>query len=124
MTPRAQADATRAANTVRLMEWFGGKVDGEYKFQKLMFRDLGGGFCVKSLFQDPEMRKLYADYGDVELINQQQSLARKKDVITPWFGEWNEVNGTVWQQAVLGRFTPEQALQTSGEKWNALKKRS
>jgi multiple sugar transport system substrate-binding protein len=68
------------------------------------------------------MRKLYAEYGDVELIGQQQALARKKDVITPWFGEWNDVNGSSWQQAILGKVTPEQALKTSGDKWNALKK--
>lgn len=124
MTARAQADATRAANTVKLMEWFGGKADGQYTFQKLLFKDIGAGFGVKSLFQDPEMRKLYAEYGDVELIGQQQSLARKKDVITPWFGEWNDVNGASFQQAVLGKVTPEQALKTSGDKWNALKKQS
>ncbi|MBV8839384.1 MAG: extracellular solute-binding protein [Alphaproteobacteria bacterium] len=124
MTPRAQGDATRAANTVKLMEWFGGKADGQYTFQKLLFKDIGAGFGVKSLFQDPEMRKLYAEYGDVELIGQQQSLARKKDVITPWFGEWNDVNGSSFQQAVLGKVTPEQALKTSADKWNALKKQS
>ena len=44
MTPRAQADAERAAETVKLMEWFGGKADGEYKFQKLLFKDVGAGF--------------------------------------------------------------------------------
>ena len=75
------------------MEWFGGKADGEYKFQKLLFKDVGAGFGVKSLFQDPEMRAAYAAYGDVDLIGKQQSLARKKDVVTPWFGEWNDVNG-------------------------------
>jgi len=124
MTPRAQADPTRAANTVKLMEWFGGRADGDYTFQKLLFKDIGAGFGVKSLFKDPEMRKLYAAYGDVEIIGQQQGLARKKDVITPWFGEWNDVNGSAWQQAVLGKVTPEQALKTSADKWNTLKKQS
>ena len=51
MTPRAQADATRAEDTVKLMEWFGGKADGEYKFQKMLFKDVGSGFGVKSLFR-------------------------------------------------------------------------
>jgi multiple sugar transport system substrate-binding protein len=124
LTPRAQTDATRAANTVKLMEWFGGKADGDYTFQKLLFKDIGSGFGQKSLFQDPEIRKLYATYGDVEVIGKQQSLARKKDVITPWFGEWNDVNGAAWQQAILGKVTPEQALKTSADKWNALKKQS
>jgi multiple sugar transport system substrate-binding protein len=124
MTPRAQADAARAADTVKLMEWFGGKADGEYKFQKMIFKDVGSGFGVKSLFNDPEIRAAYSSYGDVDLIGKQQSLARKKDVVTPWFGEWNDVNGTAWQQAIMGKVTVEQALNTSAAKWTELKKQS
>jgi multiple sugar transport system substrate-binding protein len=122
MTARAQVDSARAADTVKLMEWFGGKADGEYRFQKMLFKDLGLGFGVKALFQDPEIRAGYASWGDADLIAQQQSLARKKDVITTWFGEWNDVNGTAWQQAILRKVTPEQALKTSADKWTALKK--
>jgi multiple sugar transport system substrate-binding protein len=122
MTPRAQADATRAANTVKLMEWFGGKADGEYKFQKLLFKDVGAGFGVKSLFNDPEIRAAYAAYGDVDIIGKQQSLALKKDIITPWFGEWNDFNGSAWQQAILGKVKAEEALKNSAAKWDALKK--
>jgi multiple sugar transport system substrate-binding protein len=124
MTPRAQADATRAENAVKLMEWFGGKADGEYKFQKMVFKDIGSGFGVKSLFNDPEIRAGYAAFGDVDLIGQQQALARKKDVVTPWFGEWNDANGTAWQQAIMGKVTVEQALNTSAARWNELKKQS
>jgi multiple sugar transport system substrate-binding protein len=124
MTPRAQADAQRAADTVKLMEWFGGKADGEYKFQKMLFKDVGSGFGQKSLFNDPEIRAGYAAYGEVDLIGKQQSLARKKDVITPWFGEWNDVNGTAWQQAIMGKVSVEQALNTSAAKWTELKKQS
>ena len=124
MTARAQADAGRAAETAKLMEWFGGKADGEYKFQKLLFKDVGAGFGVKSLFQDPEMRAAYAAYGDVDKIGEQQSLARKKDVVTPWFGEWQEVNGTAWQQALLDKTTPEDALHAAAAKWAELKKQS
>ena len=50
----------RAADTVKLMEWFGGKADGEYKFQKMLFKDVGAGFGVKSLFDDPEIAAAYA----------------------------------------------------------------
>jgi multiple sugar transport system substrate-binding protein len=124
LTPRAQADATRALNAVKLMEWFGGKADGEYRFQKILFKDVGAGFGVKSLFEDPEMRAAYAAYGDVDLIGKQQGLAKKKDVVTPWFGEWNDVNGAAWQQAILRRVTPEQALKSSAAKWTELKKQS
>ncbi|MGI9423506.1 MAG: ABC transporter substrate-binding protein [Hyphomicrobiaceae bacterium] len=124
MTPRAQANAERAANTVKLMEWFGGKADGKYTFQKLLFNDVGAGFGVKSLFEDPEMRAAYAAYGDVDLIGKQQDLARKKDVVTPWFGEWQEVNGSAWQEAILGKNSAEQALKKAATKWTELKRKS
>lgn len=124
MTGRGQAGAEHAADTVKLMEWFGGKADGEYKFQKLLFKDVGAGFGVKSLFDDPEMREAYKAYGDVETIKAQQNLARKKDVVTPWFGEWQDVNGAAWQQALLGKLTPEAALKKSADKWMDLKKQS
>ena len=124
MTPRAQADARRADETVQLMAWFGGKADGEYRFQKMLFKDVGSGFGVKSLFNDSEIRAAYASYGDVDLIGKQQSLARKKDVVTPWFGEWNDVNGTAWQQAIMGKVTVDQALAKSAAKWTELKKQS
>ncbi len=118
------AGHAKLESTVKLIEWFGGKADGEYGFQKLLFKDVGAGFGIKSLFQDPEMRAAYAAYGDVDLIGKQQSLARKKDVIAPWFGEWNDVNGTAWQEAILGKASAEQALKTSAAKWSELKKQA
>jgi multiple sugar transport system substrate-binding protein len=124
MTPRAQASPQHAADTVELMEWFGGKAEGKYTFQKLLFKDVGAGFGVKSLFDDPEMREAYKAYGDVDMIKKQQALARKKDVVTPWFGEWQEVNGAMWQQALLGKLSPEAAMKKSADKWMALKKQS
>ncbi|WP_274631098.1 ABC transporter substrate-binding protein [Arvimicrobium flavum] len=122
MTPGAQETEERAAAVVKLMEWFGGKANGEYVLQKLLFKDLGLGFATKSLFDDPEIRDGYSAFADVDLVSKQQSLARKKDVIAPWFGEWNDVNGTAWQRVILGQATPEEALKASGETWDKLKK--
>jgi len=122
LTSQARQDKARSAAAVQLMEWFGGKADGDYRFQKLLFLDVGAGFGVKSLFQDPEMRKAYEAFGDVDLIAQQQALAMKKDVVAPWFGEWNDLNGAAWQAAVVGKSTPEEALKRSADKWTELKK--
>jgi len=122
MTPGAQKDPARAADAVKLIEWFGGKVDGQYAFQKTLFLEIGAGFCTQPLYQDPQVRKSYETYGDPDLIQQQARLARKKDVVTPWFGEWNEVNGAAWQEAILQKATPEAALKRSAETWNKLKK--
>jgi multiple sugar transport system substrate-binding protein len=122
MTAQAQKDKARAENAVKLIEWFGGKADGAYAFQKLVFLDIGAGFCTKPLYRDADIIKAYSTYGDAALIEQQAGFARKKDVVTSWFGEWNEINGQAWQEAVLKKATPEEALKRSAEAWNRLKK--
>ena len=121
MATQAAADKERADNAAKLIEWFGGKSDGAYTFQKLLFLDIGAGFGVKSLFEDPEIRAKYNTYADVAIIQEQQALARKKDVVTPWFGDWNEVNGAAWQSAILGNVSRADALKKSGEEWDDLK---
>lgn len=121
MATQSKQDKQRAENTAKLIEWFGGKAKGEYKFQKLLFLDIGAGFGVKPLFDDPEIRASYAAYGDVDVIKAQQALAKKKDVVTPWFGEWSETNGTAWQSAILGNEDAATAVGKSAELWNELK---
>lgn len=122
MAAQAAADKNRAANAVKLIEWFGGKADGKYQFQKLLFNDLGSGFGVKELFKDPEVQANYAKYSDLSMYEAQQKLVRKKDVITRWFGEWDEVNGTAWQAAVLGKMSVADALKKSSDAWNDMRK--
>jgi len=122
LTSNAAKDKARAANAVKLIEWFGGKADGQYAFQKLMFTDIGSGFGVKSLFQDPDIKANYAKYSDIAMFEAQQKLARKKDVVSRWFGEWDEVNGTSWQVAILGKASVADALKKSAQAWNDLKK--
>src|SRR6056297_310094 len=121
MSSAAAADATRKANTAKLMEWFGGKANGEYKFQKLLFLDIGAGFGVEPLFDDPEVRAAYDSYGDVDMIQAQQALALKKDVVTPWFGEWNETNGSAWQSAIIGNTDAASAIKASSDLWTELR---
>ncbi len=122
MTAQAAADKARAANVAKFIEWFGGKADGQYTFQKLMFTDIGSGFGVKSLFQDPDIKASYAKYSDIAMFERQQRLARKKDVVSRWFGEWDEVNGTAWQSAIVGKSSVADALKKSSDAWNDLKK--
>ncbi len=122
MTPRAVANAERGQNTAKLIEWFGGKADGDYRFQKTVLKDLALGFGVKALYDDAEVRASLGSYGDVDLMAQQQTLAHKKDTIAPWFGEWNDSFGTAWQQAITGKTSVEAALKLSATKWAELKK--
>jgi multiple sugar transport system substrate-binding protein len=122
MSAQAAADKTRAANAAKLIEWFGGKAGSQYQFQKMLFADLGTGFGVKQLFKDPEVQASYKKYSDIAMFEKQQQLVRKKDVITRWFGEWDEVNGTAWQSAVLGKSTVAAALKKSSDAWSDMRK--
>ena len=124
MSAQAAADKTRAANAARLIEWFGGKADGKYQFQKMLFNDIGSGFGVKELFKDPAILASYQKYSDLAMYEKQQQLVKKKDVITRWFGEWDEVNGTAWQSAVVGKTSVADALKKSAQAWNQLKKQA
>ena len=122
MTPQAAADKQRAANAVKLIEWFGGKAEGKYQFQKMMFMDIGSGFGVKELFRDNDVKAAYAKYSDIVIYEKQQQLARKKDVISRWFAEWDEVNGTAWQSAIIGKSSVADALNKSSTAWNDMRK--
>ncbi|MEZ5659234.1 MAG: sugar ABC transporter substrate-binding protein [Burkholderiaceae bacterium] len=124
LSAQAAANKERAANAVKLIEWFGGKAQDEYRFQKLLFQDVGAGFCTRPLFDDAEVKAGYNAFSNVDVYREQQGMARKKDVVARWFGEWNEVNGTAWQSAILGKSSVQQALKTSAASWDELKKQS
>lgn len=124
MSAQAAADKTRAANAAKLIEWFGGKADGKYQFQKMLFSDIGTGFGAKELFKDPAIVSSYQKYSDLAMFEKQQQLVKKKDVISRWFGEWDEVNGTAWQSAVVGKSSVADALKKSAQAWNQLKKQA
>ena len=124
MSAQAAANKASAANAAKLIEWFGGRADGKYQFQKIVFLDVGAGFAVKPLFKDPEIRASYQKYSDIDLYEKQQALAQKKDVVSRWFGEWDEVNGSAWQAAILRKASIEDALRKSADSWNTLRKQT
>jgi multiple sugar transport system substrate-binding protein len=122
LTKHGAGDRKRAAAAAKFIEWFGGKAKGEYKFQKILYTDLFGGFVVKPLLGDPELQNAMKPYADLTMVSQQFNLAKKKDVMSAWFGEWNEANGRLWQSAILRKDTPEAALRKSADGWTRLKK--
>jgi multiple sugar transport system substrate-binding protein len=58
------------------------------------------------------------------MYEKQQKLAQKKDVVARWFGEWDEINGTAWQSAILGKSSVADALKKSAQTWNDLRKQA
>lgn len=121
MSAAAAADKQQAELTAKLIEWFGGRANGEYKFQKYLFTDIGAGFGVKPLFDDADVQAAYNSYTDVNIIKAQQALAKKSDVFTPWYGEWMETNASAWQSAIVGKSSVEDAMNKAGSAWDDLK---
>jgi multiple sugar transport system substrate-binding protein len=123
LTPHARADKARQASVMKLMEWFGGKIENQYVFQKMLLLDVGVPFCTASLMQDKDVLAFYDKWAGGEgTIVKQAGMAVTKDVISPWFGEWNETNNQAWQTIFLNKSTPATGLAASGDKWNELKK--
>jgi multiple sugar transport system substrate-binding protein len=124
LTPGAKADPVRRANAVKFIEFFGGKDStGGYRFQKLLLTDLGLPFCTLPLAADADVKAFWDKWaGGDGVIAQQASSALKKDVITPWFSEWNETSNTAWQSVLLDRATPEAATRAMADKWRELSK--
>ena len=68
--------------------------------------------------------KTYNTFSDIKMYEKQQALAQKKDVVSPWFGEWDEVNGTAFQAAVVGKSSIADAPKRSADTWNKLRRRA
>jgi len=124
MTPGAKADRARRERAVRFMEFFGGRdTAGNYSMQKMLLTDIGLPSCALPLALDPDVVNFWERWaGGGAIIAQQSTLARKKDVISPWFGEWVETSNQAWQTVCLGRAEPEAAMRTAAAKWTELRR--
>ena len=124
MTPGAKANSARRANATKFIEFFGGKdATGAYTMQKLLLTDVGLPFCTTPLSADPVVKAFWEKWaGGGDVIAQQAASAVKKDVIAPWFGEWNETSNAAWQSVFLNRAAPEAATRAMAQKWNELRR--
>ncbi len=126
LTPGAKSNRPRRERAVRFIEFFGGRdTEGKYSMQKLLLTDVGLPFCTVPLSRDPEVQGFWtrwAGEGGGAVISAQSAQARKKDVISPWFGEWVETANQVWQGVCLGRAEPEAAMRTAAAKWTELRR--
>ncbi len=124
MTPAAKADRARRERAVKFIEYFGGRdTRGKYSLQEMLLLDVGLPSCALPLTEDQEVKTFWERWaGGGDIIARQSMSARKKDVISPWFGEWVETSNQAWQSVCLGRATPEAAMAALGNKWNELKR--
>ncbi len=124
MTPGAKQDRARRERAARFMEFFGGRdTGGNYSMQKLLLTDVGLPSCALPVNNDPEVSAFWDRWaGGGAVIAQQAMLARKKDTISPWFGEWVETSNQAWQAVCLGRAEPEAGMRTAAAKWTDLRR--
>ncbi len=124
LTPAAKADRARRERAVKFIEYFGGRdTKGNYSLQEMLLLDVGLPSCALPLAEDAEVKTFWTRWaGGGAIVAEQAMKARKKDVISPWFGEWVESSNQAWQSVCLGRATPEAALAGLGTKWNELKR--
>ncbi len=124
MTPGARQDRARRERALRFMEFFGGRdTAGNYSMQKLLLTDVGLPSCAMPVNNDPEVAAFWDRWaGGGAVIAQQATLARKKDTISPWFGEWVETSNQAWQAVCLGRAEPEAGMRTAAAKWTELRR--
>jgi multiple sugar transport system substrate-binding protein len=122
LSAATQRNAAKAANAVKLIEWFGGKAMDSYTFQKMIILDLGLPYCTKPLDNDADIVAFYDKFaGGNDVIRRQAAQTRKKDVVTTWFGEWNDVNIQATQKAILNQISVVAALNESAQTWERLR---
>jgi multiple sugar transport system substrate-binding protein len=105
----------------KFIEYFAGETDGEYVVAKRWALESGLGFGQKPLFDDPEVRNSLSQWMDLDVRQEQLESARAQRY-TSWYGIWDEDFRREYASAMSGEISAEDALATSAERWNELKK--
>jgi multiple sugar transport system substrate-binding protein len=112
-------DAVAAA--CKFLDYFGGKTDDVYVVQKRWALELGLGFAVLPLYDDPEVAASINQWGDVGLEKDQATLAQTKQALTIWWNAWDPFAREQIQNAVSGAATPSEALKAMADQWAQLR---
>jgi len=122
LTKDAVAGGPDALNAAwKFLQYFGAKTDGKYTVVKRWALEKGLGFAQLPLYDDAEVAAAINKWGNVELEREQAKVARVKEGLTPWWGQWDIYARGQIHDAVLGTITPEEALKNMADKWAELK---
>ncbi len=110
-----------------LIEFMGGEttVDGTkaYHIARRWAIENGLGFSVLSLWNDPEVNKVFSNMGNTEVMKAQKEKAKSKEGISaPWFAEWISLVRTEVQKAIIGEEKTSSVLDTIKKQWVDLKR--
>ncbi|MGH7266013.1 MAG: ABC transporter substrate-binding protein [Candidatus Rokuibacteriota bacterium] len=117
--PKRGKDAMTAA--WNFLEYFGGKVDGEYRVTKRWSLEKGLGFAPTALFADRDIRAAFGKWADVDMLQKQADLARVKEGMTSYYGTWDVFSRAELHKAYLGQQKPAETLANMAKKWEELK---
>ena len=107
----------------KFINYFGGKVDGQYNVVKKWSLEKGLGFAQLPLYNDPEVISAINQWGNVEVEEEQAKFARAKQGMTPFYGTWDIFMREQINKALLKDVSIEDALSASTKYWNELKKK-
>lgn len=117
--PKRGKDAMTAA--WNFLDYFGGKIDGEYRVTKRWSLEKGLGFAQTALFGDKEIRTAFGKWADVDMLQKQADLARAKEGMTSYYGTWDVFSRAELHKAYLGQQKPAESLANMAKKWEELK---
>jgi multiple sugar transport system substrate-binding protein len=114
MTTQAAKDPARRNASWKFIEAFGG---GDYKIAKRWAVEDGLGFAALPLFDDPDVKKAWATWIDMDKFKAQAKLARN-DKNPPWKGMWSEFFRPLLSKAFVGGATVKEVMDQGAAKWN------
>jgi multiple sugar transport system substrate-binding protein len=117
MTTQAAKDPARRAASWKFIEAFGG---GDYKVAKRWAVEDGLGFAALPLMDDPDVKKAWATWIDMDKFKAQAKLARN-DVNPEWKGMWSEFFRPLMAKAFVGGATVKEVMDQGAAKWKEYK---
>ena len=114
MTAQAAKDPVRRNAAWKFIEAFGG---GDYKVAKRWAVEDGLGFAALPLMDDPDVKKAFATWIDMEKFKAQARLARN-DVNPEWKGMWSEFFRPLMAKAFVGGASVKEVMDQGAAKWN------
>jgi multiple sugar transport system substrate-binding protein len=117
--PKRGKDAMTAA--WNFLDYFGGKIDGEYRVTKRWSLEKGLGFAQTALFGDKDIRAAFGKWADVDMLQKQADLARAKEGMTSYYGTWDVFSRAELHKAYLGQQKPADTLANMAKKWEELR---
>jgi multiple sugar transport system substrate-binding protein len=116
-----KAGKERTDKACKLLDYLGGKTDGELKVVKRWAVEKGLGFANLPLYEDQQVQQAIGAWGDAELERKQAEVARSKEGLTSYWGTWDLHTREQISAAVSGQVNTQQALKSMTDRWEELR---